>query len=80
MGCPVPVHCRHCNEPLDVYLPFEERFCSEDCADAYLDPRDPDPSRSGIFRDHNCWKCRNGALPCVNPHPGRCDYPHARND
>ncbi len=31
MGCPVPVHCRCCNEPLDVYQEFEHRFCSEDC-------------------------------------------------
>ena len=30
MGCPVPVHCRHCNEPLDVYVPASERFCCQD--------------------------------------------------
>jgi hypothetical protein len=45
-----------------------------------LDPREPDPSREGIFRDHNCWKCQNGAKPCANGSPNRCEYPHARND
>jgi predicted nucleic acid-binding Zn ribbon protein len=35
MGCPVPVHCRYCGEALDVFEPFERRFCSEECeADA----------------------------------------------
>lgn len=46
------------------------------------DPRDPDPSREGIFRDHNCWRCKDGALPCVKG-KGRerdCDTLHARND
>lgn len=45
-----------------------------------LDPRDPDPSRPGIFRDHNCWKCKDGAEPCVKSNPRQCEYPHARND
>jgi len=44
------------------------------------DPRDPDPSRPGIFRDHNCWKCKDGAEPCVKGNPRQCEYPHARND
>jgi hypothetical protein len=45
------------------------------------DPRDPDPTREGIFRDHNCWKCDNGKRPCVQrEHRGWCEYPHARND
>jgi len=41
------------------------------------DPRQP------IFRDHNCWKCRDGELPCTgrsDGNYGRCEYPHARND
>ncbi len=46
----------------------------------WLDPRDPDPSREGIFRDHNCWKCQNGKLPCVQPNNNGCEYPHARNE
>lgn len=44
------------------------------------DPRDPDPTREGIFRDHNCWRCNDGAKPCVHGHPPNCVYPHARND
>ncbi len=35
MGCPVPVYCRHCEEPLDVYQAFEDRFCSDDCKSEY---------------------------------------------
>jgi hypothetical protein len=48
-----------------------------------LDGREPDPTRDGIFRDHNCWRCRSGELPCATQKPGReylCEYPHARND
>jgi hypothetical protein len=44
------------------------------------DPRDPGPSREGIFRDHNCWKCSDGAKPCAKGHTLNCEYPHARND
>lgn len=39
--------------------------------------------RQPIFRDHNCWKCRDGELPCTGRSDGdygRCEYPHARND
>lgn len=39
--------------------------------------------RQPIFRDHNCWKCRDGELPCTGRRDGdhgRCEYPHARND
>ncbi len=35
---------------------------------------------SGIFRDHNCWKCKDGALPCAVNNPRQCEYPHAKND
>lgn len=45
-----------------------------------VDPRDPDPSRFGIFRDHNCAMCGSGARPCVQGNPNRCEFPHARND
>ena len=48
-----------------------------------LDPRDPDPSRFGIFRNHNCWRCNDGRdlSRCPMPdRPGNCGYPHARND
>jgi hypothetical protein len=33
-----------------------------------------------MFRDHNCAYCRDGALPCKQGAPNRCEYPHARND
>lgn len=48
-----------------------------------LDPRDPDPSREGVFRDHNCARCKSGAQPerCPNPgNPRNCDTLYARND
>lgn len=44
------------------------------------DPRDPDPSRSGIFRDHNCSYCKSGEKPCVQGNPSQCEFPMARND
>lgn len=44
------------------------------------DPRDPHPTRIGMFRDHNCSRCSNGVKPCVQGGPHRCEYPHARND
>ncbi|MCG3776524.1 MAG: hypothetical protein JW395_3383 [Nitrospira sp.] len=49
-------------------------------AQAPTDPRDPDPTREGIFRDHNCWRCEHGKKPCKNGNPSNCEYPHARND
>ncbi len=61
-----------------------------------VDPREPDHSRQGIFRDHNCWRCgcavvrvcacrycwrcHDGAKACAQGGPHRCEYPHARND
>ena len=36
--------------------------------------------RQPIFRDHNCWKCREGELPCPQGYSHLCEYPHARND
>jgi hypothetical protein len=41
MGCPVPVHCRYCREPLDVYEPLESRFCVEECEAAFTAENDP---------------------------------------
>lgn len=49
-----------------------------------VDPREPDMSRAGrqggnFFVHHNCYRCKNGSLPCVMP--GRvCHYPVARDD
>lgn len=56
-----------------------------DAADAKLEPRDPDYSREGrqgrgtFFCNHNCYRCKDGELPCVTK-SGICQYPHARND
>jgi len=35
---------------------------------------------AGMFRDHSCWKCKDGAAPCYEGNPRQCQYPHARND
>lgn len=45
-----------------------------------VDPRDDDPSRTGIFKSHNCAYCSDGAKPCRKGSPSVCDYPRARND
>ncbi len=45
-----------------------------------LDPREPDYSRSGVFIDHNCWRCDSGKKPCIKSNPRDCDTLHARND
>ena len=39
-----------------------------------------DTTKSGIFRDHSCWKCNDGERECVRGSPNRCEFPHARND
>ena len=49
-----------------------------DPMDKYL--RQMAEGKSGIFRDHSCWKCNDGEKPCVNGTVNRCDYPRARND
>jgi len=40
----------------------------------------PDPTKEGIFRDHNCGGCQSGALPCLEGNPRNCSWPRARND
>lgn len=36
---------------------------------------------SGVFRDHNCYRCKDGVEPCVRRgNPRMCEYLHARND
>jgi hypothetical protein len=49
-------------------------------AESKLDPRDLDPSRQGLFKYHNCWKCQSGKKPCVEGNPGSCGNLFARND
>ena len=44
------------------------------------DPRDPHPTRQGMFRLHNCARCSDGDRPCAQGDPRQCEYPHARND
>lgn len=39
-----------------------------------------DETKTGMFRDHSCWKCNDGEKPCVAGSPRQCEYPHARND
>jgi hypothetical protein len=51
---------------------FDQQFC--DC-DPFVDS-----TKAGIFRNHSCWACNDGAKPCRQGHPHRCEYPHARND
>jgi hypothetical protein len=43
-----------------------------------MEPRDN--PRQPIFRDHNCWACRDGEKPCREGNYGCCSYPRARND
>ena len=45
-----------------------------------IDPRDPDQSRLGFFRNHNCAYCDNGKKFCRQSDPLHCEYPYARND
>lgn len=45
-----------------------------------VDPREPDPTREGIFRDHNCSRCEDGRRICVRLDPRGCEFPVARND
>ena len=41
---------------------------------------EPDMTRTGIFQNHNCNRCSDGAKPCVQGGAHKCDNPHARND
>lgn len=40
----------------------------------------PANQQSTIFRDHRCWKCKDGTKPCAQGHPNRCEFPHAKSD
>lgn len=35
---------------------------------------------AAILRDHRCWCCQDGDLPCKNGNPRQCEFPRARND
>jgi hypothetical protein len=47
---------------------------------ARIDPRDPDPSREGMWRYNNCSYCDNGRKTCKQGKHNHCSNPHARND
>lgn len=42
MGYEPVVNCRQCNGPCEVYLPFENRFCCEECEDYFFNGPEPD--------------------------------------
>ena len=67
-------------EELDVLTDLVVNYDWENDSPSRMMLSDPDRSRSGIFVDHNCWRCEHGEKPCVSGHPNRCAYPHARND
>lgn len=46
----------------------------------FIEKRDPDPTKQGIFTDHRCWMCQDGNLKCAQGNPRNCEYPRARND
>jgi hypothetical protein len=56
------------------------QIIKEDSFERYL--RESAEGKTGIFRDHSCWKCNDGAKPCVRKdgHSRLCEYPYARND
>lgn len=39
-----------------------------------------DPTKTGMFVLHRCWKCNDGERPCVAGEPRQCEFPHARDD
>jgi hypothetical protein len=56
-----------------------ERLKALEAFEKAMSPREN--PRHPTFRDHNCWKCRDGELPCPHEYSlARCEYPHARND
>jgi hypothetical protein len=70
------------------YLPTTIATEFRDALDRYdeaqtarITPAGTQPTQPlGIFHLHRCWKCQDGAKPCVNGSPNRCEYPHAIND
>lgn len=65
---------------VDDCVAMASRALTATAPSATIDPRDSDPTREEIFRDHNCYHCYDGARPCVRGAPNRCEYPRARND
>jgi len=64
-----------------VWMPDEVRAIVE--YNKTVDPRDPRRLLPGMhpkFEYHNCARCKDGERACVRGDPGRCEWPHARND
>ncbi len=59
---------------------LEKWECTLERKQQTVDPREPDPSRFGLFILHNCQRCLNGRRLCVRGNPTNCEYLHARND
>ena len=57
-----------------------DNLTEEEVTLARRDPREPDYTREGVFIYHNCYRCKNGTLPCRSGSPNRCDNLTARND
>lgn len=53
---------------------------TEDKIETHDDPREPHPTREGMFRLHNCSRCNDGARPCKQGNPRQCEFPHTRDD
>ena len=48
MGFMPIVYCEHCGMPLDVWQESGERFCSDDCREAYAEEEADAPFSSSI--------------------------------
>ena len=68
------------NEERERIAAEADNFGLSETAQAWRDSRDPDPTKTGMFVLHNCWRCQNGAARCVFGNPRQCEYLHARND
>jgi len=45
--------------------PIQQILWANGYASPARDPRSPDPTKTGVFRDHTCWRCKDGAKPCA---------------
>ena len=65
------MHDDHEMDLTDADLAEQERIANA----ARRIAREGDP----MWRDHNCWKCREGTKVCPRGGSHRCDYPIAKN-
>jgi len=61
MGYEPVIYCRRCNEPLDVWQPYEDRFC--DCTNPHRKYRLPFPplEKRAFTTLENAGRCRREA-------------------